>query len=144
MTAVDLSPAAVGDPATPRAWVAVCRLEDLVRERGAAALVDGEQVALFRLHDDEVLAVQQRDPFTGSHVLSRGIVGGRGGVPTVASPLHKQVFDLRTGACLDPGGDDAPRLRTWPVRLENGTVLVGVLVGVVGAVGSAPAPGVAP
>jgi nitrite reductase (NADH) small subunit len=34
-------------------------------------------------------------------VLSRGIVGCRGGVPTVASPMFKQVFDLRTGRCLD-------------------------------------------
>lgn len=118
-----------GPAADRRAWVAVCRLDDLVRERGAAALVDGEQVALFRLHDDEVLAVQQQDPFTGSHVLSRGIVGGRGGVPTVASPLHKQVFDLRSGACLDPSGPDAPRLRTWPVRVEGGAVLVGLGAG---------------
>ena len=48
-----------------------------------------------------VHAIGNQDPFTGAFVLSRGIVGGRGEIPTVASPLHKQVFDLRTGACLD-------------------------------------------
>ncbi len=105
-------------------WVVVCRLDDLPRERGAAALVAGEQVALFRLVDDTVRAVQHLDPYSGAHVLARGIVGTRGGAPTVASPMHKQVFDLRTGECLDPVGADPRALRTWPVRVEGGSVLV--------------------
>jgi nitrite reductase (NADH) small subunit len=33
-------------------------------------------------------------------VLSRGIVGSHEDAPTVASPLFKQAFDLRTGRCL--------------------------------------------
>lgn len=106
-------------------WTAVCRLTDLAPERGAAALVGGEQVALFRLVDGAVLAVQQLDPFSGAHVMSRGIVGSRGDVPTVASPMYKQVFDLRTGRCLDGVGRAPQDLRTWPVRLEGDVVLVG-------------------
>ena len=107
-------------------WTAVCRLEDLAPERGAAALVGGEQVALFRLVDGTVHAVQQRDPYSGAHVLSRGIVGSRGDAPTVASPMYKQVFDLRTGRCLDGVGREPQDLRTWPVRVEGDVVLVGV------------------
>ena len=101
-----MTPDLVGVPArAPRAgWTAVCRLADLAPERGAAALVDGEQVALFRLVDGTVLAVQQHDPFSGAHVMSRGIVGSRGDAPTVTSPMYKQVFDLRTGRCLDAVG----------------------------------------
>ncbi len=34
-------------------------------------------------------------------MIARGIVGTRGDAPTVASPMSKQVFDLRTGVCLD-------------------------------------------
>ena len=122
-------PAPPGPTGTPpdragTAWVAVCHLADLVPERGAAALVAGEQVALFRLDGDEVLAVQQRDPFMDAHVLSRGIVGSRGDRPTVASPLLKQVFDLRTGRCLDAVGRAPQHLRTWRVRVEHGVVLV--------------------
>jgi nitrite reductase (NADH) small subunit len=115
---------------TGATWTAVCHLADLVPERGAAAVVQGEQVALVRLVDDVVLAVQQRDPFSGAQVMSRGIVGTRGDRPTLASPMYKQVFDLRTGQCLDlvgrepVGGADAA-LRTWSVRVENGLVLVG-------------------
>ncbi|BDO42411.1 nitrite reductase small subunit NirD [Cellulomonas sp. NTE-D12] len=106
-------------------WTVVCQLTDLVPERGAAALVGGEQVALFRVGDREVLAVQQLDPYSGAHVMSRGIVGSRAGAVTVASPMYKQVFDLRTGACLDPVGKEPQHLRTWPVRLEGDAVLVG-------------------
>jgi nitrite reductase (NADH) small subunit len=106
-------------------WTAVCRLDDLAPERGAAALVGGEQVALFRLVDGSVLAVQQRDPFSGAHVISRGIVGTRGDAPTVASPMYKQVFDLRSGRCLDGVGREPQDLRTWDVRIEGDVVLVG-------------------
>ena len=124
-------------------WLTVCRLDDLALERGAAALVPDEvdgvplitQVALFRLLDDTVLAVQQHDPFSDAHVLARGIVGTRRvddeDVPTVASPMHKQVFDLRTGTCLDPAGKTpvagrSPDLRTWPVQVVDGEVRVAV------------------
>ena len=115
-------------------WTTVCRLTDLAPERGAAALLGGDQVALFRLLDDTVLAVQQHDPFSDAHVISRGIVGSRFvdgvEVPTVASPMYKQVFDLTTGRCLDvagkvPGRDLPPDLRTWPVRVLDGLVEVG-------------------
>ena len=105
-------------------WVPVCRLADLPRERGTAALVGGVQVALFRTFDDAVYAVQQHDPYSGAAVLSRGIVGSRGDAPTVASPMYNQVFDLRTGACLDPVGREPQALRTWPVEVCDGTVHV--------------------
>ena len=105
-------PDAGGAPVTPvearpATWVTVCRLDDLLPERGVAALVGGRQVALVRLVDDTLYAVDQLDPFSGAYVMSRGIVGTATVdgevVPTLASPMYKQVFDLRTGACLgDP------------------------------------------
>lgn len=103
----------------------VCTLDDLEVERGRAALIDGEQVALFLLPDGTVHAVDNLDPYSDAHVISRGIVGTRGDVPTVASPLHKQVFDLRTGECLDTQGKSDARLRVWPVAVIAGTVYVG-------------------
>lgn len=106
-------------------WLAVCRVDDLVRERGAAALVDDEQVAVFRLSDDAVHAVQQLDPFSGAYVMARGLVGTRGDAPTVASPMYKQIFDLRDGRCLEPIGAEPQHLRTWPVLVEDGVVYIG-------------------
>lgn len=101
------------------AWLDVCALDDLVPERGAAALVGAAQVALFRLLGDEVLAIGNQDPFSGAHVLSRGVVGTRGDVPMVAGPLYKQHFDLRTGRCLEDPGAAVP---VYPVRVEHGRV----------------------
>lgn len=121
-------PAAQGaahGPAADAGWTQVCALADLAVERGAAALVGGEQVALFRLHDDTVHAVAQHEPYTQAMVMSRGIVGTRAGVPVVTSPLYKQVFDLRTGACLDTTKGAPVTLVTWPVDVRDGVVHVG-------------------
>ena len=107
-------------------WEPVCTLDDLVPERGAAAMVAGVQVALYRAHDGTVYAVQQHDPHSGANVMSRGLLGSLGEVPIVVSPMYKQVYDLRTGACLDSIGMEPVALRTWPVRVVDGEVLVGV------------------
>lgn len=104
-------------------WTEVCTISDLIPNRGVAALLDGSvQVAIFRTVEDEVYAISNIDPFSGAAVLSRGIVGDLGGVPVVASPLHKQHFDLRTGACTD---DPAVAVTVYPVRVENSVILVG-------------------
>src|SRR4051812_2182075 len=68
----------------------VCRLEDIVPNCGVCALVDGEQVAIFRLDDDRVFAIGNGDPFSGANVLSRGLVGDLKGELVVASPIYKQ------------------------------------------------------
>lgn len=109
------------------AWVRICPLSSLEVERGRAALVDGTQVALFLLHDGRVRAVANHDPYSGANVISRGIVGSRGEVPTVASPLYKQIFDLDTGECLDtqgkePKDGEVGHLRAWDARIEGGEV----------------------
>jgi nitrite reductase (NADH) small subunit len=106
----------------PAEWTAACRYAALEPERGVVALVGGVPVAVFRVHDGQVYALDNIDPFCGASVLARGIVGTRGDVPTVASPMHKHVFDLRTGRCLD---DPAVVLRTYPVRVRDGVVEVG-------------------
>jgi len=80
---------------------AVCALTDLSAGRGVAALVDGHAIAVFLLPDGTLHAVDNVDPCSGAGVLSRGVVGEADGVSTVASPMFKQRFDLRTGACLD-------------------------------------------
>jgi nitrite reductase (NADH) small subunit len=88
-----------------------------------AALLHGVQVALFRLIEGDVFAIGNQDPIGGAYVMSRGIVGTRGGVPVVASPLFKQAYDLRTGECLDVPGIAVP---TFGVRCHDGLILVSV------------------
>ncbi|HZC11898.1 MAG TPA: nitrite reductase small subunit NirD [Mycobacterium sp.] len=90
-------------------WTAACRLSRLQPLRGVAVLLpDGAQVALFRLADDTIRAVGNIDPIGRAAVLSRGIVGDRGGFPVVQSPLKKQAFSLLDGRCLDAPGVSVP------------------------------------
>jgi nitrite reductase (NADH) small subunit len=103
-------------------WTDVCRLDDLTIGRGAAALVGEHEVALFRWDEDTVYAVSNYDPFSRASVMSRGIVGSRGDVRKVASPIYKDNFDLGTGACLD---DPATSLLTFAVRVVDGRIEVG-------------------
>lgn len=116
--------AGAGAVGTPAGWTRICRVDDLLVERGAAALVGDRQIALFRTFDGRLFATDQIDPYSGAAVLSRGIVGDRAGVPTVASPMYKQVFDLRTGACLDTQGKDPLGVRVHPVAVTDGDVFV--------------------
>ncbi|QIG40475.1 nitrite reductase small subunit NirD [Microbacterium sp. 4R-513] len=106
------------------AWVRICDLADLEIERGRAALLGDTQIALFLTHGGRVFAVSNLDPYSGAHVISRGIVGTRQDAPTVASPMYKQVFDLRTGACLDTQGKGPHALAVWPVAVRDGAVFV--------------------
>ena len=102
----------------------VCRLDQVPVEGGVTALVDGEAVAVFRTYDDQVFALSNYDPFGRASVLARGIVGtrtvrtddGEEEVPFVASPLLKQPFDLRTGACLD---DPSVAVPTYEVEVVD-------------------------
>ena len=105
-------------------WVDVCGLDDLLTDRGACALVDGRQVALFRVADGSLYALGNHDPFSGANVICRGIVGSAGDRAKVASPIYKQAFDLETGLCLD---DPSVSLPVHFVRARNGRVEVALL-----------------
>jgi nitrite reductase (NADH) small subunit len=111
---------------TPRTaapqWQRVCRLDELEVDRGAAALVHGQAVALFRLADGDVYALGNHDPYAKASVMARGIVGRRGEVPYVASPAHRHAFDLRSGVCLDDRHVSVP---AYDVQVIDGAVFVG-------------------
>jgi nitrite reductase (NADH) small subunit len=100
-------------------WTPVCRLDELEVLWGEAVLVGSAQFALFRLPGDRLHAVSNEDPATGAQVLSRGIVGSRGDRVTIASPLHKQVYDLETGECYST---PEYRLPVIGVRVIDGVV----------------------
>jgi nitrite reductase (NADH) small subunit len=107
----------------------VCRLDQLAPGLGVAALIGDVQVAIFLVETGELYAVQNLCPFSGASVISRGITGSRLGEPTIASPVHKQVFSLVTGECLVtmdkmPKRGLEPTLATYPIVVDNGEVYV--------------------
>jgi nitrite reductase (NADH) small subunit len=122
MSLPSLSPAREAAPAEWAEWTDVCGYDDLAPGAGAAALIAGEQIALVKTRGGAVHAIGNFDPFSKAFVLARGIVGDKGGVPKLASPMYKQCFDLATGVCLD---DPKVRVPVYRVRIVRGRILVG-------------------
>jgi nitrite reductase (NADH) small subunit len=109
---------------TSKTWVDICSIEAIAPNTGVCALVEGQQVAIFKVgNQDEVFAISNYDPFSKAFVLSRGIVGDRKGILKVASPIYKQNFNLLTGQCLD---DETVSIPTYQVRVVEGRVQVSV------------------
>ncbi|NOV21917.1 nitrite reductase small subunit NirD [Cupriavidus necator] len=103
-------------------WTAICTVRDIVPNTGVCALVDGKQVAVFRIgRGDEVYAIDNFDPNAQAAVLSRGLVGNLGERLVVASPIYKHHFDLRTGECLE-----APEqsVNAYAARVYDGKVWI--------------------
>jgi nitrite reductase (NADH) small subunit len=103
-------------------WFAVCAAAAVPAEQGVAALLpDGQQVAVFRTHDGTLHALSNVDPFSTAAVLARGIVGDVGGVAVVASPMHKQHFELATGRCVE---HPDVAVAVYSVRQDGDRILV--------------------
>jgi nitrite reductase (NADH) small subunit len=105
-------------------WQDVCSVDDLQPDSGVCALVGGHQVAIFfMVKGQAVYAIHNYDPIGKANVLSRGMIGSVKGEPVVASPLYKQHFSLRTGACLE---DEQVVVPVYPARIHNGRVEIQV------------------
>ncbi len=103
-------------------WISVCELSDILPDTGVCALVNKQQVAIFRSRRlDEVFAVGNFDPVGEANVLSRGIIGSIGDEVVIASPLYKEHYNLRTGECVEKSEYQIP---VYAVRVEDGLVQV--------------------
>ena len=92
-------------------------LDDIPRQGARVIRTAQGCVALFRTADDRVFALEDRCPHKGGP-LSEGIVHGA----SVTCPLHNWVFDLSSGQAQ---GADKGMVRTFPIRVQNGRILVG-------------------
>ena len=109
---------------TNATWVDICSLDAIAPNTGVCALVEGEQVAIFRVGSEvNLFALSNYDPFGKAFVLSRGIIGDRNGIPKVAAPIYKQNFNLITGQCLD---DETVSIPTFFVRVIEDRVQVAI------------------
>jgi nitrite reductase (NADH) small subunit len=99
-------------------WIPVGDKNNLVPGAGIGAKLGIHQVALFWIPelDNRIFALSNYCPFSGVHIIARGIVGDIGGEPVIASPLYKQHFSLLDGRCLER---PEMALDTWEVRLEG-------------------------
>ncbi|WP_410515202.1 nitrite reductase small subunit NirD [Paenibacillus sp. BR2-3] len=93
---------------------------DIDRKGSRTFKVNDIEIALFRLSDGEVLAVENKCPHKGG-ALSEGMVCGT----KVHCPLHDWRIDLHSGAVQEP---DTGCVTTFVVDVDpvNGSVYVTV------------------
>jgi len=101
-------------------WVRVIRAEALPLREGRAVALAGRELALFNL-GDQVLATDNRCPHQGGP-LCDGIVTGT----AVVCPLHAWKIDLTSGHVVRPGAQTDACVETYPTRVIDGVVLVGL------------------
>jgi 3-phenylpropionate/trans-cinnamate dioxygenase ferredoxin subunit len=99
------------------AWVKVCAVDDLTRERVMRFDAEGKTYAIVRVADGTYYAL---DGYCSHErtLLTDGLVIGF----DLECPAHFGAFDVRTGeavvppACID--------LHSYPVKIEGGDVFV--------------------
>lgn len=99
-------------------WVAVGTLDD-IPQRGARCVKNGDMtIAVFRTADNKIFAIEDKCPHKNGP-LSQGIVHDG----CVTCPLHSWVISLETGQAQ---GADVGRTRTFPIRMDGQTILLGL------------------
>ena len=105
-------------------WFYACTADDVPENGGVCVKYNDDQIALFHFtRRGEWYATQNECPHRQQMALSRGMIGAQNEEPKVACPFHKKTFSLKTGECLN--GDECA-LKTYPVKVENGKVFIGV------------------
>ena len=93
----------------------VGRVEDVPLGEGRAFVAGGVQVAVFRLRDGSLHATQASCPHAGGPLAD-----GQTDARVLVCPLHLFAFRWTDGACTG----DAPPLAVYPVREDDGTLVV--------------------
>lgn len=97
-------------------WTEVGGISDIPLRGARRVKLAGLTVAVFRTADNEIYALEDRCPHKAGP-LSQGIVHDC----AVTCPLHNLVIDLASGR---PRDEDGPGAATFPVRLQDGRILL--------------------
>jgi nitrite reductase (NADH) small subunit len=101
-------------------WVRVAARDNIPEREGRAVLVGGRELALFNM-GDHFLATNNRCPHNAGP-LCDGIVSGG----SVVCPLHAWKVNLESGSVERPTGARDHCVETYPTRLEDGFVSIGL------------------
>ena len=101
----------------PHGWQVVCRVDDVKTEDVLGWEHQGRSYAIFRAPGGSVHATDNVCTHEHAH-LSDGYVEGT----TVECPRHSGRFNYQTGEAL--GAPVCVSLRTYPVRIEDGQILI--------------------
>jgi nitrite reductase (NADH) small subunit len=99
-------------------WIRITPAESIPPREGRALRLGSLSLAIFNT-GEKFLAVENRCPHGGGP-LADGIVGGS----TVTCPLHNWRICLESGQVAKPCETNAPAVRTFETRVENGIVML--------------------
>jgi nitrite reductase [NAD(P)H] small subunit len=117
-------------------WIRVTPTESVPPREGRAVLIGDREIALFNLGPsiglgagpstglgagDQFLATDNQCPHRGGP-LCDGIVTGS----SVVCPLHAWKVNLETGQVERPAHGKDHCVTTYPTRIEDGVVLIGL------------------
>ena len=91
-------------------------LDDIPRQAARLVKTHFGCIAVFRTATDKVFALDDSCPHKKGP-LSQGIQHGE----AVTCPLHNWVIDLNSG---EAQGADNGRVRTYPIKVEDGRILL--------------------
>jgi nitrite reductase/ring-hydroxylating ferredoxin subunit len=111
--------------------VDVGQLDDFREGQVTIVVASGREIGVVRWSDDFFalanLCAHQRGPLCRGTLSPRLESGEPGamelaeGAPVIACPWHGWEFDVRTGRAV---WDEGYAVRTYPVQVENGRILV--------------------
>jgi nitrite reductase (NADH) small subunit len=108
-------------------WFRAAPVDAFPSDGGACVMAGSLQIAVFNFsRRGEWYACQNLCPHRKQMALSRGLLGSSNGVAKVACPYHTTTFSLETGTCLSA---EMEPIRTFPVRVEEGYVHIGLPAG---------------
>jgi len=99
-------------------WIEICKLDDIPRSAARTVHAGDSMIAVFRLTDDRVKAVENRCPHKQGP-LAEGIISG----DDVLCPLHNWRISLDSGEVAAP---DKGCVKTYPVKVEDDYVFLGL------------------
>ena len=112
-------------------WIRVAPTGNIPPREGRAVLIGDREIALFNLGPatepgagNRFLATDSQCPHKGGP-LCDGIVTGA----SVVCPLHAWKISLQTGEVERPSHGKDHCVATYPTRIEDGVVLIGLPVG---------------
>jgi nitrite reductase (NADH) small subunit len=109
-------------------WIRVTPVENVPPREGRAVLIGDREIALFNLGPsteleagNQFFATDNQCPHKGGP-LCDGIVTGS----SVVCPLHAWKVNLDTGQVERPAHGKDHCVTTYPTRIEDGVVLIGL------------------
>jgi len=101
-------------------WVRITSCDNIPLREGRAVQLAGREIAIFNL-GDRFLATDNRCPHQNGP-LCDGIITGS----SVVCPLHAWKINLADGCVTRPASAQERSVETYPVRVEDGVIVVGV------------------